>query len=263
MRNALDGRRVLITRPAGQSDDFVQRLEALGAVPVIYPLLEITPPDDPAPLDAALARLAAYDWLVFSSANAVEQVWRRLAGAGLGAEALRGRRLAAVGPATAAALAGRGLAVDVVPEEHVAEALVQALGEVAGRRILLPTADIAPTTLADGLRQKGAEVDRVTAYHTRPAAPPADLAAWLSGLDVLTFASSSAVRNFANLLNTGDPAAAIGRAVVACIGPKTARTARQLGLPVHVVPDDYTVPGLVEAIARYFETNHLQTRTSK
>ncbi|MFQ5612317.1 MAG: uroporphyrinogen-III synthase [Anaerolineae bacterium] len=253
MAEALRGKRVLLTRPAGQNADFARRLRAAGAIPVEFPTIRIGPPDDPAPLDGALANLDAYDWLIFTSANGVEHFWRRLQLAGAGRVKLDRVRIAVVGPATAAALMQRKIAVDLIPAEHIAEGLLEAIGDVRGQRVLLPAADIARPTLAEGLQAKGAIVDRVVAYQTRPVEEAGDLRAHLGGLDILTFASSSAVRGFAHLLEGPDPATAIGQAVVACLGPATARTARELDLPVHVVPETYTIPGLIEAILSYLE----------
>lgn len=262
MPEALRGKRVLLTRPAGQNDEFRQRLRALGAIPIEFPTIQITPPADPSALDAALARLEVYCWIVFTSANAVEHVCHRLLRVGRTASDFSQARIAAIGPATAAALAEQGVGVDLVPGEHVAEALVEQIGDVAGQRILLPAADIARPTLAAGLQAKGAIVDRVVAYQTKPVEAAGDLTTCLNTLDVLTFASSSAARNFVHLLNTAAPATAIGRAIVACIGPATAKTAEEMGLPVHVVAETYSIPGLTEALVQHF-TNDVEKKDSK
>jgi uroporphyrinogen-III synthase len=262
----LAGCRIVVTRPRAQAPALAQRLAALGAVPVLFPTIEIAPLDDTAALDAALRRLAAFDWVVFTSANAVEAVSTRLAALGLSGQLGTGRpRLAAIGPATARALEARGAAAAALPDEYVAEALPASLGPVAGQRILLPQAELARDVLAADLTRRGALVEALPAYRTLPAAPdPAGLAALRQGVDALTFTSSSAVRNFVRLLAGGDQWAEAGaaadgpslpalrRATVACIGPITAQTARSAGLPVAVVPAAYTLDGLVQALAEFF-----------
>jgi len=187
---------------------------------------------DPALLDAALARIASYDWIIFTSRNGVEAVARRTLKIG-------GPRVAAIGPATAAELRGHGVEPDLVPAEHVAEALVDAIGDVRGQRVLLPRADIARRTLADELRRRGATVDDITVYHTRAAdGSRPDLA----GVDAVTFTSSSGVKNFVE----GGPIPRDAKMV--CIGPITARTAREYGLDVTEVAGDYSEDGLVAAL---------------
>jgi uroporphyrinogen-III synthase len=253
MSKGLQDKRVLVTRAKGQNKKLSQQLERLGAIPVEFPTIQIAPPDDTGPLDEAIDQINTYHWLILTSANGVFHFWERLTAAGKGTADLQTVHLAAIGPATATALGKLGLIVDLIPEEHVAEALLEAIGEVAGQRILLPTADIARPTLAEGLEAKGAIVNRVTAYQTKPVEDPGELPALLPTLDVLTFTSSSTARNFANLIRANNPTPVIGETVVACIGPITAQTARTLGLPVHVMAKTYTIPGLVEALVTYYE----------
>jgi uroporphyrinogen-III synthase len=253
MSDALRHKRVLVTQAKDQTEKFKKQLTKVGAIPIEFSTIQIIPPNDTGPLDEAIARLSAYDWLIFTSANGVKHFWQRLAAAGKGVADLQFIRTAAIGPATAASLNQYGLTIDLTPNEYVAEALLEAVGDVAGQRILLPIADIARLTLAEGLAAKGATVERVTAYQTKPVEDPGNLPALLPTLDVLTFTSASTGRNFVNLLRSDQPATAIGQATVACIGPVTAQTARELGLPVHVVAEKYTIPGLVEALIKYFE----------
>ena len=268
--SALQGKRVLVTRAQEQNEDFSRQLAAVGAIPIELPTIQIVPPDDPAPLEAALGRLAVYDWLIFTSANAVKYVWQRLLLGGKSTAGLPAARLAAIGPATAAALTELGLTGALMPADHIAEALVESMPDIRGQRILLPTADIARPTLADGLRARGAIVDWVVAYQTRPAEAPADLKARLAEVDIITFTSSSTAQNFVAMLIPKGEAEGAGkgageqggrgaggtdsleRAVIACIGPKTAQTVRDLGLPVHVVAKEHTVSGLVESLETYY-----------
>jgi uroporphyrinogen III methyltransferase / synthase len=251
----LAGRRVLVTRPEGQNAGLAGRLRELGAEPLVCPTVRIAPPEDTAPLDAAIARLAGYDWAIFTSANGVRFFWERLAAAGGNAEALAALRLGAIGPATAAALAGHGLHVDFVPERYVAEGIVEGIGDVAGQRILLPRADIARRALVDGLREKGALVDEVVAYHTTAAGDGEGT--WLlpdgERIDIATFTSPSTVRNFVALLGEGPSAEALAGTTIACIGPITAAAAEDLGLHADIVAAEHTVDGLIDAIIAHEE----------
>ena len=168
-RRPLFGRRVLVTRSREQAGALSRRLAELGADPVELPLIRVLPLEDPADLDAALAR--PHDWVVFTSVNGVRAVWQRLEAVGRDARALAGARLCAIGPATAAELALHGLRADAVPAEYVAEAIVPGLGEVRGARILLPRADIAREALAARCGMRAPLVEDVAAYRTVAVAP--------------------------------------------------------------------------------------------
>ncbi len=252
----LRGRRIAVTRAREQADELAQALEALGAQVIAAPMIRIEPLSDLAPLGAALTQLSRYAWLVFTSQNAVEVVCERLAEWGLAPHDLARAAVAAIGPATAAALARHGVAPDLVPEEFVAEAVVGALaarGELRGRRVLLPRARAARDALPDGLRRLGAVVDVIPVYDTVPETGDDGglVAEILAGrIDAVTFTSSSTVRHFVDIV--GPEAATSGRFAAAVIGPVTAATARELGLAVAVEAEEYTIPGLVEALVRYF-----------
>ena len=251
------GVRVLVTRAAEQADALATLLRERGAEPIELPVIRFVPPDDTGPLDAALARASDYDWVVFTSVNGVDAALARLGAMGRGPEALRGPQIAAIGSATAGRLRVAGLGIAFVPDRFVAEAVLAGLIErgVAGRRVLLARAERARDVLPEGLRAAGATVDVVVAYRTLPGVPaPAALARVRSGdVDVVTLTSSSTARNLAALL--GDDLAALGHARVVCIGPVTADTARELGLRVDAVAQDYSIPGLVDAIV------HLRQRS--
>ncbi|MCJ7509471.1 MAG: uroporphyrinogen-III synthase, partial [Dehalococcoidia bacterium] len=210
----------------------------------------IAPPKDIAPLDEAIARLPTYDWLIFTSANGVGAFVERMSEKGLDIQALGRQRIAAIGPATAQVLAGYGLRVDYLPDVYTTEEIAAGIGDVSGQRILLPRAERAPKQLAQALRGKGAVVDEVAAYRTLAVAAPDELKALLADgqVDVVTFTSSSTVRNLVASLQGLTPADVLSRCLVACIGPVTARTAARLGIRVDVVAKKHTIPGLVEAI---------------
>ena len=253
MPDGLRGKRVLVTRATGQNTKLSQQLASVGAVPVEFPTIQIGPPADPTPLNTAIVNLVNYQWLILTSANGVKYFWQHLLAAGKSASDLQNIRIAAIGPATAAEIRARGLTIDVIPAEHVAETLVAAMPLITGQRILLPTADIARDALVDGLTIKGAIVDRVTAYQNTPVIDPGPLPNLLPTLDALTFTSASTARNFVNLLQPENPTTAIGPAIVACIGPITSNAAIDAGLPVHIVAETYTIPGLVEALQKYYQ----------
>jgi uroporphyrinogen III methyltransferase/synthase len=251
----LFGQRILVTRTRDQASVLSTRLRALGAEAVELPTIRIAPPDDWEPLDRAIASLSDYDWIVFTSVNGVRFFWERLGHANLDARALHGVRLAAIGPATAGELEARGISPDHVPPTYVAEAIVDGRGDVRGKRILLPRADIARPALAEHLRRGGAQVTEVTAYHTvQPEMDTRGLSDVLSGVTAATFTSSSTVRNLAAMAKQADldlRQILDGKTIV-CIGPITAGTARELGLSVHIIACEYTIDGLAEALIRHF-----------
>ncbi|HZT06673.1 MAG TPA: uroporphyrinogen-III synthase [Chloroflexota bacterium] len=253
-KGGLRGRRVLITRPAGQARRLVEALEDEGAQAVTAPAIRIEPPASWEDVDRAI-RDGGYDWVIFTSANGVRAFWGRLNEAHRGADWFAGARIAAIGPETARALTTIGVRPDLVPDEYVAEALIACLadaGPLDGMRVLLPRTDIARETLAVGLRDRGAVVDQVATYRTVTSAPPPGLLAQLRAgeIDAVTFTSSSTVRGLLEML--GGETDALNGVVVACIGPVTADTARSLGLHPAVVAHTYTAEGLVTALRAYF-----------
>jgi len=264
---ALAGKRIVVTRPRAQAAALSGLLAERGAEPILFPTIEIAPMDDHAELDGAIRRLDQFAWLVFTSVNGVDAFWARLNL--IGATLSPDLRVAAIGPATAQALEKRAIQPAFVPGEYVGEAVAAGLDDVAGRRVLLPRADIAREALAVELGQRGAIVHEIAAYRTLPAVPDADgLHELRRGVDAVTFTSSSTVQNFVALLSGGPqyvdtaairrmgrdgvPMSSLGRAASACIGPITAQTAREAGLPVDVIAVEYTTGGLVDALEAYF-----------
>jgi uroporphyrinogen III methyltransferase / synthase len=249
----LSGRRVIVTRPRAQAAEFVNTLEKHGAEVVEFPTIRITDPENPEDLRAAVRGVDGFDWIVFTSVNGVERFWRELRRSGRETESIARISLCAIGPATAAAIEREGGVAELMPEEYVAEAVVEALsarGELQGSRILLPRAAEARPVLPDTLRERGAEVVEVAAYQSVPDAAEADrVRALLDSrqVDLITFTASSTVRNFVAAVGIE-----IGGALVASIGPITSATARDAGLPVQIEAAEYTVPGLMAAITRYY-----------
>jgi uroporphyrinogen III methyltransferase/synthase len=257
----LFGRRVLVTRPRDQAADLVDRLTALGAEAVEAPMIRIEPPEDPTGLLDAAGRADQFDWIVFTSANAVEGFMTALLDGNRDLRALKGPRLCAVGSGTAERLSQYGIKVDLVPDEFRAEGVLTslaALGPLEGARVLLPRADIARDVVAQGLKAAGASVTDVVAYRTvledaQREGDPDVYGQLLEGrIDVATFTSGSAVRNFAKIYGADQIADLLKRTVVAVIGPTTAESARSLGIPVTVQPSPSTVPALVDAIAAHY-----------
>ncbi len=245
----LAGRRVIVTRARAQSPELVRLLSEAGARPIELPVIEIADPaDEGAALRAALARIGEFDWVVFTSANAVD---RSLHDPG-GAASLGRARVAAIGPGTAEALAALGIETDLVPSRYVAEALVEAFpppSRPGSGAVLLPCAAGAREVTALGLRAKGWKVEVVEAYRTvQPVLSAGDArAAGSAGeADVVTFTSSSAVTAYLELV--GEAAVP---PVVACIGPVTAKTASEAGLGVDIVAPVHTARGLVDALVEW------------
>jgi uroporphyrinogen-III synthase len=236
----LSGRQIVVTRPREQAGPLAEGLERLGATVSIVPLVGIEPVEDMSRLDAALPALAAYDWIVFTSANGVVAVGERLTGT------LAEAKVAAVGPATAEAVRALGVEPAFVPERFAAEEIAAGLEPVEGSRVLLPQADIAEPQLADKLRSCGATVDVIAAYRTIQIEPSASGISTIRRADAVILASGSAARSLARLDGVGDGA------LVVCIGPKTAEAARDAGLQVGLVADEATADGIIQALVEHF-----------
>ena len=239
----LFGRRIVNTRAKGQAEALTMRLKALGADVIEMPTIEIQPAADYAPLDRAIADLASYDWLIFTSANGVRYFTERLDASKTDLRALRAR-ICAIGPATKAAIEALHLKVDLMGKEYVAEGLLEAFSafDLAGKRVLLPRAAVARDLVPVELTRRGAQVDVVEAYRTIIPSMPATFGRRKP--DCITFTSSSTVQNFVS----GMGVAALEGVQVASIGPVTSNTARSLGVSVATEAREFTIDGLVAAV---------------
>ena len=269
MPNPLDGRTVVVTRAASQAAEFVAELETYGAKVIVCPTIEIAEPESYERLDEAIEHLYGYDWLIFTSANAIDFFLRRLKTRGVNVEALDEIRVCAIGQASADKLRDAHVHVDVIPTEAKAEGVFAALSEfvggneqLQGLNILIPRAAVGRDYLPKSLEAAGARVDVVTAYRT--VVPEhldrGRLSAMLAGsADCIAFTSSSTVKNLALLFDTHDLSKILGSLAIACIGDVTAATAAEYGLQVHVQPAQATVAALARAIADHYSGRNPST----
>ena len=252
---ALRGRRIVVTRSEEQASALVERLRVLGADVVACPTIAIRPPEQVAPLDDAIRNLTGFDWVVFTSANAVDSVAERLLQSGGTPGALGLVRVAAVGGATCRALLRRGVLANLVPPRFTSAALVEAMGDVRDLRVLLPRSDLADAMLPNALRARGARVHEVIAYRTVPADDVASLGERLAHevMDAIVFTSPSTARYFLNGLGPARTLADGARPAIICIGPTTAGAVRELvgALAVDAVAETHDDDGLVHAIVRW------------
>jgi uroporphyrinogen III methyltransferase/synthase len=256
----LMGKRIVVTRAREQASDLLQLLNAAGADCLECPTIRIAPPDDWDPLDRAIQNLSDYDWLVFTSVNGVGFFFKRLHALGKDVRALHHIRTACIGPATKQRLMDFGFTCDILPESYRAESVVEAFShqEITGKKILLPRAMEARPVLPEALSRMGAAVDEIPVYVTRINEDnTATLLARLAEqrIDCITFTSSSTVRNFRKLTPETSFKQLLAPVTIACIGPITADTARDLGFHVHLVAETYTIPGLVDALIAHYEND--------
>ena len=258
----LADRTIVITRARTQAKGLAKELEKLGANVIICPTIEIAPPDSYDRVDEAIEHLYGYDWLILTSANGVDNFFKRFLQLGYEVSELDELKVCAIGEATAERLRTLQIHVDLIPEsfkaEGVFEALLQFTGgqeAIAGLNFLLPRAAVAREYLPQALESAGARVDVVAVYKTvMPSdVDPARLAAMLAGsADCIAFTSASSVKNLGQLFGTNDLSTVLADVAIACIGDVTAATAGEFGLHVHITPDQSTVSALVDAIALYF-----------
>lgn len=258
----LQGKRIVVTRPRGsgeQGGDLEAALQAQGATTFSIPTIQLVPSENKELFRQTFASLPSYDWAIFTSPNAVEFFWQAVGEWGELSESLSNVRVAAVGPVTADALQKHGIQVDAMPAEFRGAEILATLGDVASKRILLPRSAKGADELPDSLRKSGATVNDLALYNPMPLPIDSTAQAVLAeGVDVITFASGSAVSSFVqSLANQPQFADFWSKVIVACIGPTTADVASTQGIPVHVVAQEHTAKGLVSAIVAHYEgANH-------
>jgi uroporphyrinogen III methyltransferase/synthase len=251
----LFGKRVLVPRAEHQARETAAKIRERSAEPVVFPVIRIVDPPDPAPLERAIASLGGYDWVLFTSSNGVDRFFAALERAGRDARALGNARVGVIGPGTRAALERYGIRADVTAREFLGEGLARELAGAGAQRVLIARALVARDALPEALRREGAEVDVVPVYQTLPAAPDkgAELSTMIDEgrLDVALFTSSSTVENVMELLGAR-AASLLAKTTVASIGPITTRTLEERGIRIDVTASVYTVEGLLDAVEGYF-----------
>ncbi len=249
----LTGKRIVVTRRQQQAQTLRDRLTELGAEVITSPAIEIAPVDDPAPLRQTLRRLDDYRWIVFTSANAVRIFLAALQEEGLPANAALACRIAAVGPATEAALLAADLQADYVPDRFLGDAVARGLDVKPGERVLLPRAAQGGSELPAILSARGAVVDDIAIYRTQPVElTDVSIAELKRGVDAVIFTSGSTARSFAAALMQSGLSDLLERCTIVCIGPKTAEAVRQLGYTSHLTADVHTEEGLIEALIDHY-----------
>lgn len=255
----LFAKRVLVTRTTEQAGSFSEILRDMGAEPVEFPTIKVVGPESYTGLDASIKGLGSYDYLILTSVNGVKYFFERLSKLGKDVRELKGVKICAIGPMTAALIEAQNIKVDIVPKEFRAEALLKSLGarRIKGKKFLLPRAKVARDILPKEIKKLGGSIDVRTAYRTIAPRAGADLykKEFKKGLiDVVTFTSSSTVTNFVKIFGQKNLPGLLKKTKVACIGPITALTASGFGMDVEIMPKDYTVSALAERIEDYFRT---------
>ena len=249
--------KVLITRPRNQADSFASALADAGFEPIFFPVIEIHPFEENVALDRAIAKLECYDWVLFTSVNGVDAFFARFDFYRRNAEKKQSNlrelsnsavKVAAIGPKTAQSLEAHGVTADFVPEEYVAEAILPGLGDLRGRWVLLPRAEVARKALPEAIVAAGGVAHEIAVYQTLPAEPNlGGLAALKSGVDAVTFTSPSTVENFVEIVRRAglNPLHLPKNPLIACIGPITQKAAQEAGFSDIVVAEEYTSEGIV------------------
>ncbi len=256
----LFGKRILVTRTLEQAGTFLKTLSERGAAPVSFPTIKITEPESFKKLDSAIKRLETYDWVVFTSVNGVKHFFARLTKLGLDVRELKGVKICAIGPMTAKAVRDENIGVDLTPEEFIAEAVIEALSRegIKGKKFLLPRAADAREVIPREIKKQGGKIDVAEAYKTiAPRKRAKEIKEeFLAGrIDVVTFTSSSTVKNFVSIIGKRNLKEILKGTRVACIGPVTADTAKGFGMDVDIMPANYTIGGLTREMELYYSTD--------
>jgi uroporphyrinogen III methyltransferase/synthase len=253
-KRPLLGKGVVVTRSREQASDLMRLLDEMGACTYEFPTIDVAPLADAVPVREALGRLSCFDWLVFTSVNGVKHFWRQMDAMLLDARALAGLKVAAIGPATAQALAEKGVRADFVPDKYVAESVVEGLLalQIGGKKVLIPRAAKAREVLPEELARAGALVEVLPVYETRLAEQdPDEITAAIEEGEIhyLTFTSSSTVDNFFAMIPADRLKPLRDKIKIACIGPITAATLEKHGFTADIQPESYTIPALAKALA--------------
>ena len=250
----LFGKTIIVTRSRDQASEFSEQLIELGANVLEYPTIHITSPDDFGPLDRELRRLESTDWLIFTSVNGVDAFFNRIFELGRDVRDLKGVKICSIGPATTERIKGFHVTIDCQPPKYVAESVVEALKkveELKGKRFLMPRTDIARSYIPEELEKMGAEVSDIIAYKTVLATDGDNMV--LDKLkdgevDIVTFTSASTVKNFVKIIGENNLSAFKNNVQFASIGPITTESAEEMDIDISIKADEYTIPGLVQAI---------------
>ncbi|MBI5249493.1 MAG: uroporphyrinogen-III C-methyltransferase [Desulfomonile tiedjei] len=257
-KKPLFGKRILVTRGREQSKKMADAIRDQGGEAVLFPTISFLPPADYAPLDEAICNIAAYDWVIFTSVNGVERFFQRFFEVQDDIRKMAGPRIGAIGPVTASEIRKRGIKVDLLAKDFLAEGVLELFPrkQVEGKRFLIPRAEKAREILPKGLTEMGGMVDVVSVYRTGlpEKANVTEIKSSLSDkkLAAVTFTSSSTVTHFVEMMKGENLTALLDGVTIASIGPVTSATVKENGLPVHVEASTYTVDGLVKALAEYF-----------
>ena len=254
----LFGKRIVVTRSRNQASVFAEMLIDQGATTIEFPTIDVVPPTSWDELDHALGAIETYQWIIFTSANAIKYFMERLRSLGKDLRILKGVQICVVGPKTAEALEQYGLRPDLIPHEFKAEGVLTALGgvKVKGQKFLIPRAKLAREIIPDKLRELGAVVTVAVAYeNVKPIADTARVKKLFEEKKIaaVTFTSSSTVHNFVEILGRKEYKILMQGAIVACIGPITAKTADEYGMKTEIMPKEYTIPAFVEAMVEYYK----------
>ncbi|MCK5237025.1 MAG: uroporphyrinogen-III C-methyltransferase [Deltaproteobacteria bacterium] len=256
----LFGRRVLVTRTRAQAEKFIDILETKGAQTVAVPVIKTVAPTSSAKMDQAIKKLSSYDWAIFTSVNGVKYFFKRLYSLGLDIRELKGVKICCIGPASRDEVTKRGIKVDLVPGEYVAEGVIRefqkkGVNSIRGKRFLLPRAEVARDVIPKEIKKLGGKIDVAPSYKTIcPKKEAEEIKSLIKKgkVDVVTFTSGSTVTNFVSLFKKNELTKALKSITVACIGPVTTKTAEDFGLTVKIKAKKYTLDGLASAMERYF-----------
>ncbi len=254
----LFGKRILVTRGREQSRKMAEFITEQGGDPILFPTIEIVAPNDFGPVDEAIKHASTYDWIIFTSVNGVERFFARLFELNADIRSLWGPKIGAIGPITAQTLTKLGLKVDLLAKQFIAEGVLDALSDdaIRGKRFLIPRAETAREALPEGLKARGGEAHVVSVYRT--VAPERTNVAHIVDLlthkavDAITFTSSSTVTHFKDMLKGENLGKLLDGVRLASIGPITSETLRKQGLPVDIEAEEYTVPGLLAALRKFY-----------